>query len=181
MELHRPYLLRGKEVTNVCAIFLVTGLKEDLNTKLKMTHTAKCDRVAHLDMEMRAKLRGIFNNHIYPIAMHEFGWLCEPVVTWLDKQDVTLFLGLLVVRPPTGCSGQGCTRTQIYGIQCLFVLIMMKGSRVVGTSVLVLSHMSFSVLTVTFWFTIQLIIMEQPTSHLFLMMKTQGVYFLHFT
>ena len=56
-----------------------------------MTHTAKCDRVAHLDMEMRAKLRGIFNNHIYPIAMHEFGWLCEPVVTWLDEQDVTLF------------------------------------------------------------------------------------------
>ena len=31
MELHRPYLLRGKEVTNVCANFVVTGLKEDLN------------------------------------------------------------------------------------------------------------------------------------------------------
>jgi hypothetical protein len=31
MELYRPYLLRGKEVTNVCANFVVTGLKEDLN------------------------------------------------------------------------------------------------------------------------------------------------------
>ena len=88
MELHRPYLLRGKEVTNVCANFVVTGLTEDLNTKLKMTHTAKCERVAHLDMEMRAKMRGIFNNHIYPICMHEFGWLYEPVVTWLDKQQL---------------------------------------------------------------------------------------------
>ena len=91
MELHRPYLLRGKEVTNVCANFVVTGLTEDLNTKLKMTHTAKCERVAHLDMEMREKLRGIFNNHIYPIIMHEFGWLYEPVVAWLDEQHVILF------------------------------------------------------------------------------------------
>ena len=91
MELHRPYLLRGKDVTNVCANFVVTGLKEDLNTKLKMTHAAKYERFAHLDMEMRAKLRGILNNHIYPIVMHEFGWLYEPVLNWLDEQDVTLF------------------------------------------------------------------------------------------
>jgi hypothetical protein len=91
MELHQPYLLRGKEVTNVCANFVVTGLKEDLNTKLKMTHTANCERFAHLEMEMRTKLRGIFINHIYPIVVQEFGWLFEPVVTWLDKHDVTLF------------------------------------------------------------------------------------------
>jgi len=83
MELYRPYLLRGKEVTNVCANFVVTGLKEDLNTKLKMTHTSKCDRSAHLDMEMRAKLRGIFLKHIYPIVVQEFGWLFEPVCSWL--------------------------------------------------------------------------------------------------
>ena len=91
MELYRPYLLRGKEVTNVCANFVVTGLKEDLNTKLKMTHTAKSERSAHLDMEMRAKLRGIFINHVYPIVVQEFGWLFEPVVSWLDEQHVTLF------------------------------------------------------------------------------------------
>ncbi len=91
MELHQPYLLRGKEVANICANFVMTGLKEDLNTKLKMTHTSKCERFAHLEMEMRAKLRGIFINHIDPIVVQEFGWLFEPVVTWLDKQDVTLF------------------------------------------------------------------------------------------
>jgi hypothetical protein len=91
MELYRPYLLRGKEVTNVCANFVVTGLKEDLNTKLKMTHTAKSERSAHLDMEMRAKLRGIFIKHIYPIVVQEFGWLFEPVGSWLEEQDVKLF------------------------------------------------------------------------------------------
>ena len=70
---------------------MVTGLNEDLNTKLKMTHTAKSERFAHLDMEMRAKLWGIFINHIYPIVVKEFGWLFEPVVSWSDKQDITLF------------------------------------------------------------------------------------------
>ena len=62
-----------------------------MNTKLKMTHSPKHEQHAHLDMEMRAKLRGIFNNHIYPIVMHEFGWLYEPVETWLDKHNVKLF------------------------------------------------------------------------------------------
>jgi len=91
MERHRPYLLRGKEVANICANFVVTGLKEDLNTKLKMTHTAKSERSAHPEMEMRAKLRGIFNKHIFPIVTQEFGWLFEPVVSWLDEFNVTLF------------------------------------------------------------------------------------------
>ena len=70
---------------------MVTGLKEDLNTKLKMTHTAKSERSAHLDMEMREKLQGIFIKRIFPIVVQEFGWLFEPVVSWLDEHDVTLF------------------------------------------------------------------------------------------
>ncbi len=69
----------------------MTRLKEDLNTKLKRTHTAKSERSAHLDMEMRAKLRGIFIKRIFPIVVQEFGWLFEPVVSWLDEHDVTLF------------------------------------------------------------------------------------------
>jgi len=56
---------------------VVTGLKEDLNTKLKMTHTAKSERSAHLDMEMREKLQGIFIKRIFPIVVQEFGWLFE--------------------------------------------------------------------------------------------------------
>jgi hypothetical protein len=52
MELHRPFLQRGKEVANVCANFVVTGLKEDQNTKLKMTHSPKKQSSANLDMEM---------------------------------------------------------------------------------------------------------------------------------
>ena len=75
---------------------MVTGLKVDLNTKLKMTYTAKCERVAHLDIEMQAKLRRIFNNHIYPIIRCEFGWLYESVNAWLDEQDVTLFHILVI-------------------------------------------------------------------------------------
>ena len=58
---------------------------------MKMTHTAKSERSAHLDMEMRAKLRGIFIKHIYPIVVQEFGWLFEPVGSWLEEQDVKLF------------------------------------------------------------------------------------------
>ena len=38
-----PFLLRGIDVANVCTNFVVTGLKEDQNTKLKMTHSPKND------------------------------------------------------------------------------------------------------------------------------------------
>jgi hypothetical protein len=52
--------MQGKEVANVCANFVVTGFKEDSNTKLKMTHSPKDDKSAILEMEMRSKLRCIF-------------------------------------------------------------------------------------------------------------------------
>jgi hypothetical protein len=41
MEHHRPFLVRGKQVANVCANFVVTGLKEDQKRKLKMSHAPK--------------------------------------------------------------------------------------------------------------------------------------------
>ncbi len=60
MELHRSFLMRGKDVAKVCANFVVTGLKQDLITKLKMSHSSKNCKSAPLEMEMRSKLRGIF-------------------------------------------------------------------------------------------------------------------------
>ncbi len=84
MELHCSFLMRGKDVANVCANFVVTGLKQDLNTKLKMSHSPKNCKSAPLEMEMRSKIRGIFMKHVYPVVKLEFGWLFEPINVWLE-------------------------------------------------------------------------------------------------
>jgi len=82
--------MRGKDVANVCLNFVVTGLKQDLNTKLKMSHSPKNHKSALLEMEMRSKLRGIFMKHVYPIVRNEFGWLFEPINSWLEMNKVVL-------------------------------------------------------------------------------------------
>ena len=69
--------MRGKDVANVCSNFVVTGLKQDLNTKLKMSHSPKNHKSALLEMEMRSKFRGIFRK-LYPTVCNEFGWLFDP-------------------------------------------------------------------------------------------------------
>jgi hypothetical protein len=91
MELHHPFLMRGKDVANVCAKFMVTGLKQDQNTKLKMSHSSKSVKSAKLDMEMQSKLRTFFMKHIYPIVRNKFGWLYEPINCWLEKSNVMLY------------------------------------------------------------------------------------------
>lgn len=55
MALHRCFLMRGKDVANVCSNFVVTGLKQDLNNKLKMTHSLNNHKSALMEMEMRSK------------------------------------------------------------------------------------------------------------------------------
>jgi hypothetical protein len=82
--------MRGKDVANVCSNFVVTGLKQDLNTKLKMAHSPKNHNSALLEMKMRSKLRGIFRNHVYPIVRNEFGWLFHPINSWLVMDKVVL-------------------------------------------------------------------------------------------
>jgi hypothetical protein len=91
MEKHRPFLMRGKQVANVCANFVVTGLKEDNNTKPKMGHSPKSSRSALFEMVMRSKLRGVFLRHIYPLVQNEFGWLFEPVIQYLNEHKVKLY------------------------------------------------------------------------------------------
>ena len=58
MERHRPFLMRGKQAAIVCANFVVTGLKEDQNTKLKMSHSPKNPGTPLVEMEMRSKHMG---------------------------------------------------------------------------------------------------------------------------
>jgi len=70
MELHRCFLMRGKDVANLCANSVVTGLKQDLNTKLKMSHSPKNHKSASLEMEMQSKLRGIFMKHVYHVVQN---------------------------------------------------------------------------------------------------------------
>jgi hypothetical protein len=91
MEQHQPFLVRGKQVANVCADFVVTGLKEDQNTKLKMSHAPKNECSAFLELEMRSKLRGLFMKHIYLTIKSEFGWFFEPVNHWLRCSKVDLY------------------------------------------------------------------------------------------
>ena len=91
MERHQPFLMRGKQVANVCANFVVTGLKEDQNTKLKMSHSPKNTGTALVEMEMHSKLRAMFLNHIYPVATHEFGWLFDPITHWMKQLNVELY------------------------------------------------------------------------------------------
>ncbi len=50
MEKHCPFSMQGKEVANVCANFVVTGFKEDDNTKMKVTHLSKGDKSAIPDI-----------------------------------------------------------------------------------------------------------------------------------
>ena len=91
MEKYRPFLLRDVDVANVCANFVVTGVKQDNNTKLKMPHSPKSVQQAYPELKMREKLRGMFRNHIYPLVKQEFGWLFEPVIQWLDEKGVVLY------------------------------------------------------------------------------------------
>jgi hypothetical protein len=42
-------------------------------------------------MEMRSKLRAMFIKHIYPIAIHEFGWLFDPITHWMKGSNVKLY------------------------------------------------------------------------------------------
>ncbi len=91
MELHSPFLMRGKDVANVCAKFVVTGLKQDQNTKLKMSHSPNSVKSAKLKMKIWSKLRTFFMKHIYPIVWNKFGWLYEPIICWLEKNNVMLY------------------------------------------------------------------------------------------
>ena len=70
--------------------FVVTGLKQDLNTKLKMLHSPKNHKSASLEMEMRSELRAIFMKHVYPIVQNEFGWLIDPLNSWLENNIALL-------------------------------------------------------------------------------------------
>ena len=80
MERYREFLQRGKEVANVCGNFVVTGFKQDLNTKLYMTHHSKVPEVAFPELQVRLRLRRIFLRYVYPIVRREFGWLFQPVM-----------------------------------------------------------------------------------------------------
>ncbi len=73
----------------------MTGLKEDRNTKLKMSHAPKNECSAFLELEMKSKLRGLFMKHIYPTIKSEFGWLFEPVNHWLCCSKVDLYADFL--------------------------------------------------------------------------------------
>ena len=75
MEKYQPFLFQGVDAANVFANFVVTGVKQDNNTKLKMPHSPKSEKYAYPEMKMREKLQGIFRNHIYPLVKQEFGWL----------------------------------------------------------------------------------------------------------
>ena len=79
MEKYREFLLRGKEVANVCGNFVVTGFKCDLNTKLYMPHNPKSADVAFPEIQVRLKLKRLFLRYVYPVVRREFGWLLEPV------------------------------------------------------------------------------------------------------
>ena len=89
--MYQPFLLRGVDVANVCANFVVTGVKQDNNTKLKMSHSPKSEKHAYQEMKMREKLQGVFRIHIHPLVKQEFGWLFEPVNQWLDDNGVKLY------------------------------------------------------------------------------------------
>ena len=93
IEKCHEFLTRGNDVANVCANFAVTGLKEDNNTKLLMTHVPKHkgEKPPFREMHMRSKLRSIFMKKIYPLVKQEFGWLFEPINNWLKMNRVRLY------------------------------------------------------------------------------------------
>ena len=72
MERCRTFLKRGDGVANVCEFFAATGLKEDLNTKISMTHAFKKEDLGVPDQEMRAKLRSIFKKGALICTLSEF-------------------------------------------------------------------------------------------------------------
>ena len=55
-----------------------------------MSHTPKNLKSAFLEMKMQSKLRGIFMKHVHPIVHNEFGWLFEPINSWLENNKVVL-------------------------------------------------------------------------------------------
>lgn len=60
MKKHCPFLqVIGVDVVNVCANFVVTGIKQDNNTKLKMPHSHKSEEHVPLEMKMQKRLREI--------------------------------------------------------------------------------------------------------------------------
>ena len=91
MEKHWQFLMREKQVANVCANFVVAGLREDNKTKLKMSHSPKLENSAFLEMEMWSKLWVVFWWYIYRIVRYEFGWLFQPIIHWLNLNKVEVY------------------------------------------------------------------------------------------
>jgi len=81
MEKHRSFLMRGKQVANVCANFVVTGLKEDNNTKLKMGHSPRSNSSALLETEMRSKIQYL-NQHKVELYAHHVSGVTAGKLFW---------------------------------------------------------------------------------------------------
>ncbi len=118
MEKHCPFLKCGV-AANVCANFVITGIKLDINTKLKMTHSPKSPKNAYPEMQ------SIIQYHIYPLVENEFAWLFEPIKEWLDENNIKLYANFVsVVTAGRNCSGHIHMLTLMFGILLWFVWTM---------------------------------------------------------
>ena len=72
---------------------MVAGIKSDYTTKLAYPFSSQAEAAedalrAH---EVTNKLRALYENHVAPIVMREFGFLFEHVSAWVKKFDIHLF------------------------------------------------------------------------------------------
>ena len=177
MELHHCFLMRRKDVANGCLNFVVTGLKQDLNTKLKMSHSPKNHKSALLEIEMRSKLRGIFMKHVYPVVRNEFGWLFDPINNWLEMNKVVLHSYFV----------SGVTAGKLFWPRShidhdvWFTWIMVGALMVEETLVFVQLAMFCNANMVMSLSTTQHTLMEQLNLICILMNQSQADYVLHFS
>ena len=72
---------------------MVAGIKSDYTTKLafpfsSMAEAAEDALRAH---EVTVKLRALYQNHVAPLVMKEFGFLFEHISGWVKQFDIHLF------------------------------------------------------------------------------------------
>ena len=87
------YLMRGDDVANVCGNFVILGYKCDRFSRQGLIHSlpsGKLDSVRH--MNKWREIRSLFEKYVWPIAMEFFEPVLLPVIHWLQKFGLQLFV-----------------------------------------------------------------------------------------
>ena len=127
MEMYQPFLLRDVDVANVCANFVVTGVKQDNDTKLKMPHLPKSEKHAYPEMKMRENCKVSLGITFIHLSSRSLGGYLIQSFNGLMIMELSCMPTLLVGSQQGNYSGRDRILTLMFGTLFLFVLSMVRG------------------------------------------------------